>query len=222
MTTTSPGLDLAEAVELPDACVPLLKRWACGGERVILGLVAPPGAGKSTFAKAIHAAFPLQSQIVPMDGFHLANVELARLGRAGRKGAADTFDAGGFLNLLQRIRSQAPGNLIYAPDFRRDLEEGVAGAIAVFSETPLIIVEGNYLLLDEGPWAGIRGELNEVWYLDVDESVRRERLLQRHMHFGRSREEALAWMAATDDPNARMIEAGRHRAHRHVGWGGAD
>ena len=208
-----------DALVLPEACLPLLTQWVSAGERVILGLVAPPGAGKSTFAQAINAAFPSQSQIVPMDGFHLANVELARLGRAQRKGAADTFDASGFLNLLQRIRAQSPDELIYAPDFRRDLEEGVAGAIAVVASTPLIIVEGNYLLLREGPWANIHGVLNEVWYLDVDESVRRERLLQRHMHFGRSREDALAWMAATDDPNARLIEASRHRADRHIAWG---
>lgn len=211
-----------DAVALPEACRSLLTQWASAGERIVLGLVAPPGAGKSTFAQVIHAAFPAQSQIVPMDGFHLANVELARLGRAQRKGAADTFDASGFLNLLHRIRAQTPDELIYAPDFRRDLEEGVAGAIAIAASTPLIIVEGNYLLLQEGPWAHIHGVLNEVWYLDVDESVRQERLLQRHMHFGRSREEALAWMATTDDPNARMIEGSRHLAHRHIGWGGAN
>ena len=207
---------------LPEACLHPLTSWVSCGERKIVGIVAPPGAGKSTFAEAIHRAFPLQSQIVPMDGFHLANVALARLGRAARKGAADTFDALGFLNLLHRIKAQTPDEIIYAPDFRRDLEEAVAGAIAVLASTPLIIVEGNYLLLGEGLWAGVRPVLDEVWYLNVNESDRRERLLNRHMQFGRTREEALAWMASTDDPNARLIEASRHRADRQIEWGGTD
>ena len=203
---------------LPEACLHPLTSWISCGERKIVGIVAPPGAGKSTFAEAIHRAFPLQSQIVPMDGFHLANVALARLGRAARKGAADTFDALGFLNLLHRIKAQTPDEIIYAPDFRRDLEEPVAGAIAVLASTPLIIVEGNYLLGDDGPWAGIRGVLDEVWYLDVDEAVRQERLLHRHMRWGRTREAALAWMASTDAPNARWIETTRHRADRFIDW----
>ena len=148
---------MTEAATLPQACLQRLSAWAAAGERKILGLVAPPGAGKSTFAQAIHTAFPSHSQIVPMDGFHLANVELVRLGRAARKGAADTFDAGGFLNLLYRIKAQTPEEVIYAPDFRRDLEEAVAGAIAVLASTPLVIVEGNYLLADDAPWAGLRG-----------------------------------------------------------------
>lgn len=206
------------AAVLPADCVRQLSAWVAGGERKILGLVAPPGAGKSTFAQAIHAAFPQQSQLVPMDGFHLANVELARLGRAGRKGAPDTFDASGFLHLLRRIRSQTPDDLIYAPDFRRDLEEPVAGAIAVSADAPLILTEGNYLLLDHGPWAQVRSVVDEIWYLDVPEALRQSRLLARHMQFGRTREQALAWMASTDEPNARLIEAVRHRADRHVEW----
>ncbi len=207
---------------LPEACLQQLSDWADAGVRKMLGIVAPPGAGKSTFAQAIHAAFPTHSQIVPMDGFHLANGVLARLGRAERKGAADTFDAGGLVHLLHRIRSQTADEVIYAPDFRRDLEEAVAGAIEVVASTPLIIVEGNYLLLGEGLWAGVRPVLDEVWYLNVHESDRRERLLNRHMQFGRMREEALAWMASTDDPNARLIEASRHRADRQIEWGGTD
>ena len=206
---------------LPEACLHPLTSWISCGERKIVGIVAPPGAGKSTFAEAIHRAFPLQSQIVPMDGFHLANVALARLGRAARKGAADTFDALGFLNLLHRIKAQTPDEIIYAPDFRRDLEEPVAGAIAVLASTPLIIVEGNYLLGDDGPWAGIRGVLDEVWYLDVDEAIRHDRLLNRHMRWGRTREDALAWMASTDAHNARLIETTRHRADRHMDWNDA-
>lgn len=206
------------AAALPADCVRQLSAWVAAGERKILGLVAPPGAGKSTFAQAIHAAFPQQSQWVPMDGFHLANVELARLGRAGRKGAADTFDASGFLHLLRRIRSQTPGELIYAPDFRRDLEEAVAGAIAVPASAPLIVTEGNYLLLDHGPWAEIRSVVDEIWYLDVPPALRQSRLLARHRQFGRTREQALAWMASTDEPNARLIEATRLRADRHVAW----
>ena len=209
---------MTEAATLPQACLQRLSAWAAAGERKILGLVAPPGAGKSTFAQAIHTAFPSHSQIVPMDGFHLANVELVRLGRTARKGAADTFDASGFLNLLHRIKAQTPEEVIYAPDFRRDLEEAVAGAIAVLASTPLVIVEGNYLLADDAPWAGVRGVLDEVWYLDVDEAVRQERLLHRHMRWGRTREAALAWMASTDAPNARWIETTRHRADRFIDW----
>jgi pantothenate kinase len=216
------GLGVTDVVVLPEACRSVLVRWASASERIIWGLVAPPGAGKSTFAQAVYAAFPMQSQIVPMDGFHLANVELARLGRSETKGASDTFDVNGFLSLLHCVRSQAPGELIHAPDFRRDLEEGVAGAMPVFAETSLIIVEGNYLLLDEGPWAKIRGVLNEVWYLDVEESLRRDRLLQRHMRFGRTREEALAWMKSTEEPNVQLIETSRQRADRQIDWGGVD
>jgi pantothenate kinase len=207
---------------LPEACLHQLTSWVSCEERKILGIVAPPGAGKSTFAEAIHRVFPSQSQIVPMDGFHLANVELARLGRANRKGAADTFDALGFLNLLHRIQAQTPEEIIYAPDFRRDLEEAVAGSIAVLASTPLIIVEGNYLLGDDGPWASIRGVLDEVWYLSVNEVTRHDRLLHRHLRFGRTRQDALVWMASTDEPNARLIETTRHRADRHIDWNEAD
>ncbi len=188
------------------------------GQRKILGLVAPPGAGKSTLAEALLAAFPGDIQIVPMDGFHLANCQLARLGRSERKGAPDTFDAAGLACLMRRIKGQGDGEIIYAPDFRRDMEEAVAGAIAVEARTPLIITEGNYLLLDEGPWAVVRSALDEVWYLDVDDAVRQQRLLERHMRFGRTQAQALAWMNLSDEPNARRIAQTRHRADRVVPW----
>ncbi|OGB34276.1 MAG: nucleoside/nucleotide kinase family protein [Burkholderiales bacterium RIFCSPLOWO2_12_FULL_61_40] len=203
---------------LPPECLERAARWLAAGERKVLGIVAPPGAGKSSFAQALATAFASAAQVLPMDGFHLANTELARLGRAGRKGAPDTFDAAGYVHLLQRVRAQADGATIYAPDYRRELEEAVAGAIAIEAHTPLILTEGNYLLLEDGGWAGVRGVLDEVWYLDVDDTVRRERLLARHMRFGRSREQALAWMAHTDEPNALRIAESRHLADVFVAW----
>nr|WP_315494274.1 nucleoside/nucleotide kinase family protein [uncultured Rhodoferax sp.] len=182
------------------------------GQRKLLGIVAPPGAGKSTLAQALQAQYPTHSQYLPMDGFHLAQAELERLGRAQRKGAPDTFDSAGFIALLQRIRQQTAGETVYAPDFNRALEEPIAGAIPITHGIPLVITEGNYLLLEDDGWAGARALLDEVWYLDVDPALRHNRLLARHMVFGRTREEALQWMAQTDEPNARRIEASRHRA----------
>ena len=88
-----------------------------------------------------------------MDGFHLANVELERLGRRGRKGAPDTFDSAGYVALLRRLLAQADDEIVYAPEFRREIEEPIANAIPVFAPTQLVITEGNYLLLDDGPWA---------------------------------------------------------------------
>ncbi|AOW12846.1 nucleoside/nucleotide kinase family protein [Hydrogenophaga crassostreae] len=188
------------------------------GPRRLLGIVGPPGSGKSTLAAALAEHLGPRAQAVPMDGFHLAQVELERLGRAQRKGAPDTFDAAGYAALLGRLRAQADGEVVYAPDFRRAIEEPVAGALPVFPETPLVITEGNYLLLDEPAWRAAAAHLDEVWYLQVETGLRLERLAQRHQQFGRSRAEALAWIAQTDEPNARRIEACRTRAHRQLVW----
>jgi pantothenate kinase len=188
------------------------------GPRRLLGIVGAPGSGKSTLAHLIAQHLGEQAQAVPMDGFHLAQAELERLGRAGRKGAPDTFDAAGYAALLRRLRAQNGDEVVYAPDFRRAIEEPVAGALPVFARTPLIVTEGNYLLLDEGDWPPVAGLLDEVWYLHVDAALRLERLTARHQQFGRSREQALAWIASTDEPNARRIEASRGRAHRQVVW----
>ncbi|WP_454906525.1 nucleoside/nucleotide kinase family protein [Variovorax gossypii] len=197
-----------------------LQALMAGGKRKLLGLVGAPGAGKSTLAAALLALVGAdRAQVVPMDGFHLANVELQRLGRAGRKGAPDTFDSAGYVALLQRLREQRPeGDIVYAPEFRREIEEPVAGAIAVLPATQLVITEGNYLLHDVGPWAGAAAMLDEVWYVDIDDALREERLVRRHQQFGRSLEEARAWVASTDAPNARLIAATRVRAHHVLPW----
>jgi pantothenate kinase len=186
--------------------------------RVLLGLVGPPGAGKSTLAAALLAEFASVAQVVPMDGFHLANVELERLGRRARKGAPDTFDSAGYVALLRRLLAQADDEVVYAPEFRREIEEPIANAIPVFSRTQLVVTEGNYLLLEEGPWAEVKGLLDEVWYVDVDDALRLGRLTRRHEQFGRSAEDAAAWVAGTDEPNARLIEASRVRASFVFNW----
>jgi pantothenate kinase len=203
---------------VPAAALERLSTLAGAGRRLMLGLVGPPGAGKSTLAAVLQAAWPEASQVVPMDGFHLANAELARLGRADRKGAPDTFDAAGFAALLQRLRNQAPGEIVYAPEFRREIEEPVAGALALHHDTGLLIVEGNYLLLDDPPWAPVAALLDEVWFIDVDDALRIQRLIARHQAFGRTAEAARAWVEQTDEPNARRIAACRQRADWCVRW----
>lgn len=211
-------LVLLDKLLLPATCQQRIARLLASGERKILGLVAPPGAGKSTLAEALIAHHAPLVQGVPMDGFHLANSELARLGRQQRKGAPDTFDAAGFVSLLRRLKYQSPAETIYAPEFRRDIEEPIAGAIAVAPETTLVITEGNYLLLDDQPWSELRELVDEIWYLDVPDELRRERLLARHMQFGRSRAQALDWITRTDEPNAVRIARTRAQADLCVSW----
>jgi pantothenate kinase len=211
-------IELSNPPSPPADALKRLSALAVAGKRCMLGLVGPPGAGKSTLAAALQSAWPKSSQVVPMDGFHLANSELARLGRADRKGAPDTFDASGFTALLRRLREQAPGEIVYAPEYRREIEEAVAGAIALRHDTGLLIVEGNYLLLGDDPWVPVADMLDEVWFIDVDDELRRQRLVARHQAFGRSLEAAQAWVEQTDEPNARRIAACRHRADWCVRW----
>jgi pantothenate kinase len=204
---------------IPDECLARAKALLQSGQRRVLGIVGEPGAGKSTLALALQQALGEQAVVVPMDGFHLANAQLLRLGRRQRKGAPDTFDALGYVALLQRLRQPQAGQTVYAPAFERALEEPVAGAIAVPAEVPLVITEGNYLLLEEAPWDGVRALLDEVWMLRPDAELRRQRLVARHQQFGRSAEQAQAWVDSTDEPNAQRIRASSHRADWRVPLG---
>lgn len=190
-------------------------RALASGPRRILGVTGAPGAGKSTLAADLVTALAPAAVLVPMDGFHLANAELLRLGRRDRKGAVDTFDAAGYAALLRRLRDQSD-ETVYAPYFAREIEEPIACALPVPRETPLVVTEGNYLLVDDGPWADVRGLLDEVWYVEVPEDVRLERLVARHIAFGKDPEAARAWSHGTDQRNADLIAATRGRADRIV------
>ncbi|MDN5767133.1 MAG: nucleoside/nucleotide kinase family protein [Humibacillus sp.] len=195
--------------------------------RGILGIAGTPGAGKTTLAEAIvrevaRVRGPEWVAHVPMDGFHLADVQLARLNALGRKGAPDTFDADGYAHLLERIRTDET-SWVYAPGFDRDLEQPVAAAMVVPPAARLVVTEGNYLLLDVGAWPRARAAIDEVWFVAGDEQVRLERLVQRHVDFGKDQQDARTWVSSTDEPNARLVAASAARADRQVrnalgGW----
>ncbi|MCC2320445.1 nucleoside/nucleotide kinase family protein [Cellulomonas xiejunii] len=189
------------------------------GRRRLLGIAGAPGAGKSTLAAQVAAAFREACVVVPMDGFHLAQSELERIGRADRKGAPDTFDADGYVALLRRLREPRPGHVVYAPEYRRDLRNPVAGAVAVPSDVPLVVTEGNYLLLDEHGFGPVADLLDETWFVAPDDDVRLARLVARHEQFGKPPAAALAWSTGPDAANARLVAPTARRADVVVGPG---
>jgi pantothenate kinase len=182
-----------------------------GPGRPILGITGAPGAGKSTLATAVVDALSPGAVLVPMDGFHLSNDELERTGRREWKGAPDTFDVEGYVALLERLR-RPQREPVYAPRFDRHLEESVAGSIRVGPAVPLVVTEGNYLLLDEGPWARVKPLLDEVWFVDVSDATRVARLVGRHVEHGKGLPEAREWVLRSDEANAALVAGTRRRA----------
>jgi pantothenate kinase len=200
----------------PDELWARARRLASGGERQLLGITGPPGAGKSALARAVVEKVGCSSRLVEMDGFHLSQSRLAKLGRLQRKGALDTFDGAGFVELVLRLRR--PGTeTVYAPEFRRDLEEPVAGSRAVEPDARLVVVEGNYLLVPQEPWGRLRDLFDEVWYCEPGEDVRLQRLIDRHQRYGKSSDEARSWALGSDQRNADLVTATRGRADVIVG-----
>jgi len=194
---------------------------AADGRRAVLGIAGPPAAGKTTLAEELVAALNPAPPAgltagawvahVPMDGFHLADAELIRLGLRDRKGAPDTFDALGYAALLRRL-VEDEDEMIYAPGFERTLEQPLAGAIPIERSARLIISEGNYLLLDEPRWRRVRPMMAEVWYADLDRDTRLDRLISRHVRFGKEHDAAVSWATGTDEQNAALIAATRPAA----------
>lgn len=229
----------AEADERSDAAADALDALArralalvpAGGGRAVVGIAGSPGAGKTTLAvqlaarvNAIVAAeassasepastvpSPHFAAHLPMDGYHLANSTLDKLGRRDRKGAIDTFDGWGFVALLRRLHAET-SHTVYAPSFDRTVEEPIAGEIAVLPDTKLVIVEGNYLLVDETPWADVKGLLAEAWFCETTDDERVRRLVDRHERHGRTPEAAKAWAESVDGKNAILIESTMPRA----------
>jgi pantothenate kinase len=215
VTTRDPIRVSASGVELLD-----LLSLPAPGRRRVLGISGAPGAGKSTVARFLLDRLGDAGAHVPMDGFHLADVELTRQGLLERKGAPETFDPLGYAALLARVREEID-QVVYAPGFDRRLEQPLAGAIAIRPTASAVVSEGNYLLLDRPPWQAVRPHLDEVWHVHTNGDVRRRRLILRHVHHGKSPEAARAWVECVDEPNARLVEASAHRADRILdlsGW----
>nr|BFF18558.1 nucleoside/nucleotide kinase family protein [Promicromonospora thailandica] len=179
----------------------------------MLGITGPPGAGKSTLAVAlVEALAPGTAVVVGMDGFHLADAVLEAQGSRARKGAVDTFDDAGYAALINRIADRRRGDRpLYAPEFRREIEEPVAAGTVVADE-PLVITEGNYLLVPDGAWPAARARMAEVWYLELADSERLRRLVARHHAFGKPLPDAEAWAAGSDQRNAELIATTRGAA----------
>ena len=197
------------------ALVRRIERAEAPGERYLLGIAGSPGSGKTTLAQAlvrrIEELRPGTAAYLPMDGFHLANSTLDRLGLRDRKGSLETFDGWGFLALLDRLRAET-GHTVYAPSFRRAVDEGVAGEIAVGPTARIVVVEGNYLLAEREPWSLVRSRLDAAWYCSTPGAAREARLIDRHVRHGRTVEAATAWAREVDGVNAALVEATAVRA----------
>jgi pantothenate kinase len=206
-------MDRMEHVEWPgDGNAVLVERAAkllqAGGRRRILGIAGAPASGKSTLAawllERLSEAYPGRAALLGMDAFHLAQRIIDRRGQALIKGAPETFDGLGYLRLLERITGT--DETIYAPVFERAIEDSIAHAVEIAPETSLIITEGNYLLLDADPWRRVRAALDEVWYVSLQDQVRQQRLLARHLSFGHPADAAHERTFGSDQRNAELID----------------
>jgi pantothenate kinase len=202
--------DPAVEIRTFDDAVVAAARLIEPGRRRLLGITGPPGAGKSTLAAGLVEALAPRAALVGMDAFHLANAELVRLGRRDRKGAPDTFDVGGYVALLRRLRAAAEP-IVYAPLFDRSIEEPIGSAVPVGRDVPLIVTEGNYLL-GNAEWAAVAPLLDECWYVDAAAEVRLQRLIARHAAYGKTAVDAQRWANGSDARNAAVVEATRDLA----------
>ncbi|MFE0461684.1 nucleoside/nucleotide kinase family protein [Kitasatospora sp. NPDC058965] len=188
------------------------------GGRSMLGLTGAPGAGKSSLARHLvtevnRAAGAGTAAYVPMDGFHLSNAQLDRLGLRHRKGSPPSFDVHGYVTLLRRLTADR-FHEVYVPDFDRTLDEPVAARHLVTPSTRLVVTEGNYLAAEEPGWSEVRPLLHEVWYLDAPDDLRAERLIERQLAIGRDRPSAVSWVTENDQPNGEYVKRSRGRCTR--------
>lgn len=187
---------------------------AQGRRRFVVAIAGAPGSGKSTFAEALMAALrfvaPGQAGLVPMDGFHYDNAVLVKRGLLARKGAPETFDVDGLAQALERIRPADRD--VAVPIFDRELDLARAGARIIRPEQRLVLVEGNYLLLDEPPWDGLAARFDRSIMLEVGEAELRRRLIARWLSYGLGEKAAEARAEGNDLANGARVIARSRRA----------
>jgi len=182
--------------------------------RTIIGIVGKPGAGKSTVVAEIQKQFsPEEVAIIPMDGYHLSNDELIQLNRRDRKGAPDTFDVEGFTSLIAKVKNELDQEHTF-PIFHREIEASKADEGRVSIKARVIVIEGNYLFSDEHNWSGVFPLLDQSWFIEIDDEVRMQRLIARHIKYGKSPQEAESWSKGSDEANAKFITETAHKAQR--------
>jgi pantothenate kinase len=189
--------------------------------RIVVAIIGPPGAGKSTIAAQLAENLGAGVTVLPMDGFHLPQARLVELDRRDRMGAPDTFDVPGFRATLISVRRGfgTSGHPVDAPGFDRDLEEPVPRAIRIGPEIRCVIVEGNYLLLDSDGWERTASMFDLSFFVELERETRLERLVARHEQFGKSPTEALAWALGPDEANAVLVETTAARADYRIALG---
>ncbi len=189
-----------------DALASEIVARAPGHERFIVAISGPPGAGKSTLAEALNGCLDENGQntaIVAQDGFHFDNCILEKEGWLDRKGAPHTFDVNGFHHTLQRIRNDNEN--VHVPVFDRSIELARAGAQEIKLSDRIIVVEGNYLLLNQQPWSRLKPQFDFTILLKVDMSELKNRSIARWLHYGYTREQASNWAESNDMPNAKFV-----------------
>ncbi len=186
-------------------------RRAAKSKRFMVAIAGAPGSGKSTLAERLREVLPQEvSIVVPMDGFHYDDIVLEQRGLRPRKGAPETFDFAGFAALLKRIRAGEPEVAI--PVFDRSMELSRAGAAIVGADVKFVLVEGNYLLLDEHPWSSLAGLFDYSVFVDVPKPELERRLMERWRGHGKSDAAARDWIASNDMPNIDRVLAKRRAA----------
>lgn len=193
---------------------------SAAGRRVVLGLAGPPGAGKSTLASAMvnYACDQMGNAwaaYLPLDGFHLSEAQLERLGLERRKGAPDTFDTAGYVALLSRVADDS-GTDIYVPEYDRTVHDPIAARLVIGGPARLVVTEGNYLAVDAAEWRAARQFMDQLWYVDAPDILREERLVSRQVSGGRAEQAARAWFESNDVPNGELVKASRANTDRTV------